>query len=82
MPEIRVACVAAGADLGGPPAFFAVYDTEARTTRYEKNPDYVKPPPPTALDEARWAVQEAENALRRAQGDLRYAQDELAALSE
>lgn len=79
MTELRFPVVAAGADIGGEPHSWLVYDTVTKERRYEKNPNHVPPPPPTAIEEAGWAVREAEDEVARAQADLKYARAALAA---
>lgn len=76
--EIRIPGFSAGADLGGEPQSWLVYNKATGERRMEMNPAYVPPPPPTALDLARDAVAEAEWAVRSAQEHLTYVLAELA----
>lgn len=70
MSEVRIPGYTQGADLGGEPANWVVYDTETKEQRVEWNPLYVAPPPPTDLELAQWAVDAAEHELAEARARL------------
>ena len=71
MTEIRVPAVSAGTAIGDEPQGWSVFDAKtARFIRFEPNPNYVKPPPPTPLDEARWEVERLEQELADARAEL------------
>lgn len=64
--EVRIPGFAEGADLGGEPQSWLIWNTATGERRVEMNPNYVPPPPPTELELAREDVWDLEQRLASA----------------
>jgi len=70
MSEVRIPGYSSGDDLSGEPSSWLIYDTETKERRFEINPAYVPPPPPTEKQLAEWRVRDLEYELEEARADL------------